>query len=164
MDEPVSKTRRKKEMHALQALGEHLVALKSAQLQQLELPDKLYDALIAAGKIKTFEARRRHMQYIGRLMREVDAAPLRQQLEKWRGNAREHQARLRLVERWRERLLADEAGLAEFQQAYPQTNVQRLRILVRNTRHEAAEGKPPRNLRALFQELQERILEAKQGQ
>ncbi|MGH8744576.1 MAG: ribosome biogenesis factor YjgA, partial [Burkholderiales bacterium] len=142
----------------------HLVALKSAQLQQLELPDKLYDALIAAGKIKTFEARRRHMQYIGRLMREVDAAPLRQQLEKWRGNAREHQARLRLVERWRERLLADEAGLAEFLQAYPQTDAQRLRILVRNTRHEAASGKPPRNLRALFQELQDRILEAKQGQ
>ena len=164
MDEPASKTRRKKEMHALQDLGEQLAALNAGQLEQLELPESLRDAVIAAGKIKKFEARRRQMQYIGRLMREVDVAPIRKQLEKWRGNLREHRARLRLVERWRERLLADDAGLAEFLQAYPQTDVQRLRILVRNTRHEADMGKPPRSFRALFQELQELIPETKVGQ
>ena len=157
MDEPVSKTRRKKEMHALQDLGEQLVALNAGQLEELELPENLHDAVIAAGKIKKFEARRRQMQYIGRLMREVDAAPIREQLEKWRGNLREHLVRLYLVERWHERLLADEAALAEFLQTYPQADSQRLRALIRNTQQEASVGKPPRNFRLLFDALQELI-------
>jgi ribosome-associated protein len=159
MDELISKTRRKKEMHALQDLGEELVALNPGQLAELELPDTLYDAVIEAGKIKKFEARRRQMQYIGRLMREVDPAPIRDKLEKWRGNSRRHRARLQLVERWRERLLANESAIMEFLQTYPQADEKHLRILIRNTQHEAATGKPPRSFRALFHKLQELIPE-----
>ncbi|HSS46566.1 MAG TPA: DUF615 domain-containing protein, partial [Burkholderiales bacterium] len=61
------------------------------------------------------------------------------------------------VERWRERLLADEAALAEFLQTYPQADSQRLRALIRNTQQEASVGKPPRNFRLLFDALQELI-------
>jgi ribosome-associated protein len=157
MDQPISKTQRKKNMHALQYLGEQLVTLNPALLEQLDLSEKLRDAVIDARKMKKNEARRRQMQYIGRLMREVDAAPIRQKLDSIMGPQLQHQAWLNLIERWRERLLADEAALAEFLRTYPQADSQRLLLLVRNIKHEEAIGKPSKNFRALFQKLQELI-------
>jgi ribosome-associated protein len=100
MDQAISKTLRKKNMHALQRLGEQLVALNPAQLEQLGLAEKLRDAVIEARKLKKNEARRRQMQYIGRLMREK-AAPIRQKLDSLLGPQKQHQAWLTLIERWR---------------------------------------------------------------
>ena len=157
MDQPISKTQRKKNMHALQVLGEQLVVLNPALLEQLDLAEKLRDAIIEVRKLKKFEARRRQMQYIGRLMREIDAAPIRQKLGSILGPQKQHQAWLNLIERWRERLLADETAFAEFLRTYPQADSQRLRLLVRNIQHEEAISKPPKNFRALFKELQELI-------
>ena len=71
-DRPLSKTRRKKDSHALQDLGEALVALKPAQLERIALPERLADAVAEARRITGFEARRRQMQYIGKIMRDVD--------------------------------------------------------------------------------------------
>ena len=157
MDQPISKTQRKKNMHALQYLGEQLVTLNPALLEQLDLSEKLRDAVIEARKLKKFEARRRQMQYIGRLMREIDAAPIRQKLDSVLSPQNQHQAWLNLIERWRKRLLADEAALAELIQVHPQADSQRLHLLVWNTQSEASLGKPPKSFRALFQELQELI-------
>ena len=157
MDQPISKTQRKKNMHALQHLGEQLVMLNPALLEQLDLSEKLRDAVIEARKMKKNEARRRQMQYIGRLMREIDAAPIRQKLDSILSPNNQHQAWLNLIERWREQLIANEAALAEFLQTYPHADSQRLLLLVRDIQHEEALGKPPKSFRALFQELQELI-------
>jgi len=73
--EPPSKTRRKQEMHALQDLGEALVALDPQRLASLDLPERLTDAIKLARTVTRHEARRRQLQYIGRLMRDVDAEP-----------------------------------------------------------------------------------------
>ena len=70
-ERPPSKTRRKKDSHALQDLGEALVALKPTQLARIELPERLADAIAQARRISGFEARRRQMQYIGKIMRDV---------------------------------------------------------------------------------------------
>ena len=77
-DEIVSKTKRKQEMHALQALGVALVALPEAQLRAMGLPGALELAIFEAKRIKSHGARRRQMQYIGRLMRYAPAAILTQ--------------------------------------------------------------------------------------
>jgi len=74
---PISKTRRKKDMHDLQALGAELVELSDAVLAAVRMPDDLRHAVVEAKRITAHEGRRRQMQYIGRLMREVDPAPLR---------------------------------------------------------------------------------------
>ena len=153
MDQPISKTQRKKNMHALQYLGEQLVALNPALLGQLDLAEKLRDAIIEARKLKKFEARRRQIQYIGRLMREIDAAPIRQKLDSVLSPQKQHQAWLNLIERWRELLLQDEAGFDEFADIYPQADLQSLRVLVENTKLEAQASQPPKNYRALFREL-----------
>ena len=157
MDQPISKTRRKKNMHALQHLGEQLVTLSPAHLEQLDLDEKLRDAIIEARKLKKFEARRRQMQYIGRLMRGTDPAPIHQKLDNILGPSRQHQAWLVLVEQWRERLLHDAGAIEEFAQMYPHAELQSLRILVGNAKQEASESKLPKSYRVLFRELSKLI-------
>ena len=146
-----SKTQQKKHMLALQDLGAELVALNEEQLASMTLPDSLREAVTAAKRITRFEARRRQLQYIGKLMRTVDAEPIRARLETWKSSSREHSARLHRIERWRERLLGEEGALAEFIGDHPQADAQQLRALVRNTQRERAANKPPRSYRALFQ-------------
>ena len=71
-----SKTRRKHAMHALQDLGEALLAIDPKRLEELELPERLFDALLQARGIRAHEGRRRQIQYIGKLMRDIDPVPL----------------------------------------------------------------------------------------
>jgi ribosome-associated protein len=152
-DEEISKTRRKQAMHALQDLGEELVALSSERLAVLDLPEPLDAAVREAKRLKSFGAQRRQAQYIGRLMRDIDPAPIRACIEAWASNSRAHAAWLHEVERWRERLLADAQAMTELAHAYPAADLQHMRSLVRNARDEVAAGAAPRHYRALFRAL-----------
>lgn len=153
----VSKTQRKRASLALQDLGKELTRLAPEQLAELQLPDGLLDAVLAAQRINKFGALRRQLQYIGRLMHDVDAAAIAARLQTWRGVSREANAYLHRLERWRARLLQDDIALEELAESFPGCDTQRLRQLVRSARREDVEGKPPRSARALFQELR-RIL------
>jgi ribosome-associated protein len=150
---PVSKTQRKKEMHELQALGAALVELPEAQIRALELDEGLRQAVLEAKRISSHEARRRQLQHIGRLMREVDPASIRAQLGAIEGSSAEATARHRRLEQTRERLLADDAALTDFVAAHPGADAQALRTLIRNARREQKEGLPPRAFRELFRTL-----------
>jgi ribosome-associated protein len=152
-EERASKTRMKREMHALQDIGEALVELPEARLAELDLPERLRDAVLDARRISKFGALRRQLQYIGRLMRDVDSTVIRERLEAWRGQSRHAAAHLHALERWRERLLADDEALEALIASHPETDIQRVRALVRNARREQALGKPPASFRELFQEL-----------
>jgi ribosome-associated protein len=150
-----SKSQRKRDMTELQDMGSELLELNEHQLAQIELPESLHDAVIAARRITKFEARRRQLQYIGKLMRGVDPEPIRAQLDLWKTTSDEHKAWLHHIERWRERLLTDEAALHELVSAHPKADVQQLRTLIRNTLRERELNKPPKSYRALFQVLRE---------
>jgi ribosome-associated protein len=154
-EEILSKTRRKQEMHALQALGGELVALGESQLQAMGLPDALLRAVRDAQRIKSHEAKRRQMQYIGRLMREVDAGPIREQLAALKGDSAQAAAQHRRLEALRGRLLEDDAALTDFAAAHPGADLQALRSLLRSARKEQKEGKPPRAYRELFRFLKD---------
>ena len=140
-------------MHELQALGVALAALPESQLQAMALNEDLLEALLEAKRIRSHEARRRQMQYIGRLMRELDPAPIRARLAEVEGHSAQATARHRRLEAWRSRLLGDDAALTAFAADYPGADLQVLRALIRNARKEAAEGKPPRAYRELFRAL-----------
>lgn len=150
---PVSKTRRKQEMHELQALGAALVELPEAQLRSLELDASLRQAVLEAKRISSHEARRRQLQYIGRLMRDVDPAPIRARLEELEGSSAEATARHRRLEQLRERLLDDDSALTDFVASHPGADAGRLRTLIRNARRERKEDRPPRAFRELFRRL-----------
>lgn len=154
-EETPSKTRRKKEMLALQELGVELVGLADEKLAALDLPETLRDALVQARRITGFEARRRHFQYIGKLMRSVDPAPIQAMLAEQRARARRQSAALQRAETWRERLLVDPDALAELLAERPQADAKRLRTLVESARHERARAQPPHSARELFRVLRE---------
>jgi len=153
--EIVSKTRKKREMHELQALGVALAELSESQLKEMRLGEDLLEALLEAKRIRSHEAKRRQMQYIGRLMREVDPAPIRSRLAELEGSSAQATARHRRLESWRERLLGDDAALTAFAAEHPGTDLQALRTLIRNAKKEQKEGKPPRAYRELFRVLKE---------
>jgi ribosome-associated protein len=148
-----SKTQRKKAVHELQALGEELVELAEDRLASLDLPERLRDAVMEARRITAHEARRRQLQYIGKVMRAVDPGPIRAALDGWRGHAARLTAGHKRAEAWRDRLLANDAALAELAAQYPAADVARLGSLVQSALRERSVGQPPRAYRALFQAL-----------
>jgi len=154
-DELTSKTRKKKDMLALQDLGVKLVELNEQQLEAMQLPESLLEAVLEARRLTRHEARRRQMQYIGRLMRDLDAAPIRDRLDKWLGQGREHTAQLHALERWREDLLAGDPALERFLREHPGADSQKLRTLIRNARREQGAALPPKSYRELFRVLRD---------
>jgi len=152
-----SKSQRKKDMHALQALGAELVRLRRDQLQRLELPDELREAVEFAHRVTSHEGRRRHMQFLGKLMRQVDAEAIRAGIAHVTGESRASVALMHLAERWRERLIADDAALTEFVAAHPAVDAQWLRAAIRATRRENAMGQAPRHARELYRWLHEQL-------
>jgi ribosome-associated protein len=124
-------------------------------LKQLDLPERLFDAVREMKRINKFGAQRRQMQYIGRLMRDVEPAPIIAKLEAWSGKSHQHIAWLHQLERWRDRLLENDAALTELLAEHPEADAQRLRALVRNAIKEKELAKPPKNYREIFQVLRE---------
>lgn len=153
--EPLSKTKRKAAMQDLQDLGEELIALNKERLAQLDLPEFLRDAVREAQRITSHGALARQKQYIGKLMREIDTAPIADQLARWKGTHQAENAHFHQLEKLRSRLLQDDEALAEYLSGHPGVDSQQLRTLIRNARKEAAAGKPPRSSREIFKLLRE---------
>jgi ribosome-associated protein len=146
-----SKSQQKRDMLKLQRLGEELVGLPEKQLASLDIPERLRDAIELARRITSHGALKRQRQYIGRLMRDVDPAPLRAALERFQGADQATKAHFQECERWRDRLLAEGDGaLVEFLERHPQADRPHLRRLVREAMDETAAGRPPRHARVLF--------------
>jgi ribosome-associated protein len=152
-----SKTQRKNDAHALQTLGAALVALSRDRLLQIDLPESLRDAVLAAQRITAHEGRRRQLQYIGKLMRNVDPAPIQARLDEWNSVSAEQIARMHRIERWRDRLLTEPAAISELAIEFPLGDLQQLRTLIRNTLREREHNRPPKSYRAMFQLLRDII-------
>lgn len=154
----MSKTDLKRHSERLQALGEALLTLRDDLMAQVrgqhDLPDKLIDALDEARRITNFEGRRRQMQYIGKLMRHLDPEPYKEAVALFQlGHARNSLA-LHESEAWRTRLIKDDQALTSWVAEFPDSDVQRLRTLIRNARKDAAaapEARSGKGFRELFQ-------------
>ena len=151
---PLSKTQRKQAMADLQGLGVELVELSTDRIKKIDIPDFLRDAVRAAQRMTRLdEARRRQMQYIGKLMRDVDPEPIREALALVRGESAGETAKLHRLERLRTEFLADEKVLHEIATLYPTADLQYLRSLRRSALKEREQNKPARCYRTIFQAL-----------
>jgi len=153
-DLPKSKSQRKRDMTALQDLGVELEALPKDRLARVPMPEALADAIHAARKITSHEGKRRQMQFVGKVMRSLDddeVAAIQAALEGFKGTSKAETARLHLIERWRDLLLADDAALTKFLGEHPGVDVQSVRNIIRNARKEKELTKPPKYYRELFQ-------------
>ncbi len=150
-----SKSQLKREAESQQAIGKKLVELPREKLAKLDLPEALLEAIAETKRITANGAIRRQMQYIGRLMRDIDVLPIVDQLARWEGKHNEENARFHTLERWRERLLSSPEALSDFLVQYPLADSQQLRSLIRNSQKETATNKPPKSSRELFKLLRE---------
>ncbi|MCY1337676.1 hypothetical protein D9M69_235110 [compost metagenome] len=158
-----SKSQIKRELHALQDLGERLTTLKADVLAKLPLTDALQRALAEAPKHKAHIARKRHLQYIGKLMREQDIEAIVALIDQLDSSTREYNERFHALERWRDRLIeGGDSALESFVVDYPDTDRQHLRGLIRHAQHEAAHNKPPAAARKVFKYIRD-LDEAKRG-
>ena len=160
-----SRTDQKRESDALQELGKDLIDLRADLLADLQLPDKLTEAMAEAKRITNFEGKRRQMQFVGKLMRKLDESTVeaaRAALAVQHSGSAEEKLALHQAEHWRERLIAEDAAQAEFIAHHPGTDIQQLRALIRQVRKDAptahdatvaqSQGQAPRKTRA-YREL-----------
>jgi len=157
-----SKTDLKRESTELQKLGEDLLELRLDAMLKLiaqeYVPEALHEAIREAKKITNFEGKRRQMQFVGKLMRKLDEAQvqaIRAALDVQHNGSAEETLALHMAEHWRDRLVQDDAALAEWLSAHPDTDSQQLRALVRQARKDGlpdkaavSQGQFPRQGRA----------------
>ncbi len=150
-DDRPSKSELKREMHELQAIAQQLVDLTPTQLAKVPMPEVLEIGVKDAQRFKK-EAKRRQMQYLGKVMRKLDPAPIVAALAEFDAASAESINRMRALEQWRERLIDNDGALTEFLDRYPHIDAQPLRQLVRNARAHKS-GAP----KALFRFIREHI-------
>ena len=171
-----TRTDLKKESDALQDLGEALLGLRPKLLERLQLPEKLMDAFAEQKRLTNFEAKRRQMQFIGKLMRKLEedaVAAVQAALDEQRNGSAAEKLALHQAELWRDRLIADDDALQPWLEQFPRTDVQQLRTLIRQARKDAptakeanvqeSQGLAPRKSRSyreIFQLVREQMSEA----
>lgn len=156
-DDEKSKSQVKREMHAYQELGRRLIELKPAQLEKLELTDKLRAALEEAHRHTARGALKRHLSFVGKLVREQpDIDSIQALVDRLDSNSQAHAQYFHQLERWRDRLLTGKPAEQEaFLTTYPAADRQTIRQLVRQASKEAAENKPPAAARKLYKLIRE---------
>ena len=152
-EEFISKTQRKRQMHDLQAIGAALVKLSPERLARIDLPEALREAIVEAQRFTKHEALRRQLQYIGKIMRELDAGPIAEQLKALEAPSRKQTAVFHVAEKWRQGIVEDPAQAEAFAQEYPEADAARLKALALGAAEEKRLGRPPRQFRELFHVL-----------
>jgi len=149
-DDFISKTRRKRQMRELQDVGAALVKLSPEAIERLGLPETLREAVLECKRFTKHEAIRRQMQYIGRIMRTLDAGPIMEQVAALDAPTRRQAALFHLAERWRKDLVGDPEAVARFVREFPEADPHRLRALIASAQEELAAERAPRHFRELF--------------
>jgi len=149
-----SRTQEKLEARYLQKLGETLVKLSLNQLKSVEMPDELKNAVLFAKTINSNGAKKRQMQYIGTIMRDIDPEPIVDALKLIESGHAVSNKKFHQIEKWRDQLIQGEnAVIEEIMEHYPHADRQRLRQLARNSKKEFEKQKPPKSSRMLFKYL-----------
>ncbi len=163
LQELKSRSQKKREMNALQDLGERLVDLPPAVLESLGLDSEIVQAAIMARKLRDAknDSYRRQLQFIGRLMRDIDPAPLLAHFAATDTGHQEEVQSFQRLERWRDALLeGDESVLDEIRQAFPQADIPGIRETANKAISEKEMGRPPKSSRLLFRYLRSLEIES----
>ena len=158
LDEGPSTSELKRQMSESQILAEVLAALSSYALKTIPLDEAIKTAIAETNKIKSFEAIRRHKQYLGKLMRFLDTEELdaiQRRLDAIQGVSKAETAKLHHLESYRDRLIANDETFTKMIEQYPDMDIQNMRTLIRNARKEKEMNKPPKAYREIFRVLKD---------
>lgn len=152
-----SKSELKRQMTALQAIGESLIALSDKQLDKIPVnDDRLMRAILETRRIKSNNARRRHMQFIGKLMRDIDPQPIIDALDAMHTQKQARNDAFHALEKMRDEVLAaGPPGVEQVIARWEQADRQQLRQLVLQHQREVKQNKPPAASRKLFKYLRQ---------
>ena len=157
-DDGPSKSELKRQMTERQKLAEVLAALSSDALKTIPLDEAIKTAIAETDKIKSFEAIRRHKQYLGKLMRFLDDEELdviQKRLDAIQGVSKAETAKLHFLESYRDRLITNDETFTKMIEQYPDMDIQNMRTLIRNARREKELNKPPKAYREIFRVLKD---------
>lgn len=154
-----NKTRIKKEIAEIFAMAEEICQMSHAHIAEFGLPESVEESLQEAGRMPANAARKRLLKYVTQQFRELDTAAIQEKLSKMKNRSAHGTREHHQTERWRERLLSEQANtaLTELIAAYPSADSQHIRQLQRNALKEAKESKPPKSSRLLYQYLKQLI-------
>ena len=158
LDQGPSKSELKRLMTQRQKLAEVLAALSSDALKTIPMDEAIKAAIAETNKIKSFEAIRRHKQYLGKLMRFLDDEELdtiQKRLDAIQGVSKAETAKLHHLESFRDRLIANDETFTNMIEQYPDMDIQNMRTLIRNARKEKEVNKPPKAYREIFRVLKD---------
>lgn len=153
--DPGSRSQLKREMEALQKIGKELIDLPASEFSKIEMPNELREAILFAHTLKSNEAKRRHLQYIGKLMRTVEVEPIKDAIVKIKNRNSQFTAQFHKVEKWRDRLIEEgDDALQEFMEENPKADRQQLRQLIRNAQKDRNNQKNTGGEKTLFRAIQ----------
>ncbi len=146
-----SKSQLKRDSHALQEMGKQLVEMPEGKLQKFDLPENLKDAIYEARRLKSREAKRRHLQYIGKLMRISNTDVIQKALDMMDHQSQTYRQHFKQLEDWRDRIIQEgNGGIEAFIDDYPEGDRQQLRNLQRQANREVELKKAPTASRKIF--------------
>ena len=152
----VSRAELKRDMDELKEIGARLMDMKPSVLDKLPLNERLRDALDESKRIKSHNARKRHLGFIGKLMQDQDIEPIQEMFKRMDASSDEYNRHFHQLEKWRNRLIAEgQPALTAFLDKHPEADHQHIRQLVRNAQKEAKQEKPPASARKLFKYIRE---------
>jgi ribosome-associated protein len=158
LDDGPSKSELKRLMTERQNLAEVLAALSTDALKTIPMDEAIKASIAETNKIKSFEAIRRHKQYLGKLMRFLDEEELdaiQKRLDAIQGISKAETAKLHHLESYRDRLIANDETFTKMIEQYPDMDIQNMRTLIRNARKEKETNKPPKAYREIFRVLKD---------
>ena len=158
IDELPSKSEFKRQSRDLQDLGWALVELPAADLDSMPLPEDVREAVMTGRRITSNGAKARHRLFIGKLLRQIDTAPIHAALARRGEIDRQRINHDKAIEQWRDRLLSDDAAAwTDLAGLVEPTVLQQIRSLARQARAEKAASRPPAAARQLFRRLREAL-------
>jgi ribosome-associated protein len=153
----VSRSEMKRDMLALQSLGEAIVKLSKGQFSTIPIDDEaLSEAMQTARRIKNHEGLRRQMQYIGKLMRKTDTTAMAAAYQQLQDGLKQDTRKFQELEQWRDQLIdKGPSAVEEVLAKFPTADRQHLRQLVMQASKEKKDNKAPASARKLFRYLRD---------
>ena len=156
-NEEISKTQLKKIAKDIEDFGYKLTLLTDEQIQGLNLTDDIKEAIYEYKKIKSNNAKKRHRQYLGKLLRDIDLTLVNEDYQRIQNHSLIAKQAFHEIENWRDQLIHDESKLKEFIDIYPKTDIQKCRTLLKNAIKETQKGQTKKAQRLFFKYLREVI-------
>ena len=157
-DSVVSKTELKKDSKKIQQFGRKISELTINNIEEFKFPLNIYEAVIGLKNLKSNSAKKRQVQYLGKLLREFDLTHAFLVMKQLEVSSQKEIQRNHIVEGWRDKLLSNNDSITEFVDEYPKIDRQSLRQTISNAQKEKKDNKNPKYSRQLFKLIKDIIM------